>query len=590
MEPRTRVGRTVLGLLLALGFATLPAATLASSHREAPLVANDPAADNTDVYFFVSPNDPNNVVIIGCWWPMEEAAGGPNFFHFSDNLDYAFYLDNDGDTQPDLSYTFRFTTQIQNLNTFLYATGPITSLDDPDWNYRQTYTVTRRLEGQGAGFVIANGLLVPPANVGPRTTPDYESLVSAAVYTITENGRDTMFFAGQRDDPFFVDLGGVFDLVGFRAIPGNQGQGVDGLGGYNCQTIAMEIPIAELTRDGSNPTDPADAAAVIGLWSATWRRVTGIPGPSSNPTEVSRLGMPLVNEVVIPLGMKDRWNRSFPQDDGQFLSYVTTPELPLAIQALYGIPAPPTPRCDLVTIFLTGIPGLNQPPGVVPSEQMRLNVAIKPDGTPDSRFGLLGGDLDGYPNGRRLADDVVDISERVVEGIVYPLLCDPDFVPHPLAGQLGDGVDVNDRPFLAEFPYVATPWQGWEHDHHRIEPPHDPERTETPAEIGAVPHRPADVAPAASARFSLDTGQPNPVEGRTQIRYSLAREEKVSLRVYDVAGRVVRTLVDQVLPAGDHATVWDGADEQGRRVPAGVYVYRLESAGESAERKLAVLR
>jgi hypothetical protein len=305
-----------------------------------------------------------------------------------------------------------------------------------------------------------------------------------------------------------------------------------------------------------------------------------------------------VNEVVIPIGRKDRWNRSQPRNDAQFLPYVVDPEVPKIIEALYGIPRPPAPRCDLVAVFLTGVPGLNQPPDVVPSEQLRLNVAIKPDGAPDSRFGVLAGDLDGFPNGRRLADDVVDIAERVVEGVLYPLFCDDTFVPHPLAGQLGDGIDANDLPFLAGFPYVATPHQGFDHDHHRVEPPHPPALA-TPAMLGGLAARAGIDRPALTyeatptveaARFELGAPRPNPSGGAAEVRFSIPREAPVALRVYDVAGRLVRTLTDGVLPAGSHAAQWDGTDEGGRRVAPGVYLYRLETPGESASRKITRVR
>jgi len=568
-----------------------PREARASSHREAPGIAENPVADNTDTYAFVSPTNPDAVTLIGCWWPLEEAAGGPNYYHFGDNVDYAIHVDNDGDANEDLTFLFRFRTQFMNPNTSLYATGEIGSLGDPDWNYRQTYEMRLVEDGRGIGSAIASDLIVPPVNIGPRTTPNYEALVAPAIYALS-NGMKV--FAGQRDDPFFVDLGAVFDLLGFRAVPGNMGQGVDGLGGYNCQAICLEVPIAMLTRDGSNPSDPASPAAVIGVWATSGERLPRSDSPRNVSRPISRLGMPLVNEVVIPIGQKDTWNRSHPKDDAQFALYVIDPELPRLIEALYGVTAPPTPRCDLVTIFLTGIPGLNQPPNVVPSEEIRLNVAIKPDANPDSRFGLLGGDLDGFPNGRRLADDVVDIEERAVAGAVYPLLCGGGFTPHPLAGSLGDGVDVNDQPFLETFPYVATPHQGWEHPHHRIEGMHPPEKAE-PAAIGTAASsvdRFVQPAPKTSspARFSVGAFRPNPTRGASELAFSLAREAQVTMRVFDVSGREVKTLVNGTLPAGSHEARWDGTDTRGSAVAAGVYLLRLEVPGESADRKIMVVK
>lgn len=557
-----------------------PLGAHASSHREAPLIGNDPGVDNTDTYFFVSPENDDAVTMVGCWWPMEEAAGGPNWFHFVDNVAYEFHIDNNGDARPDITYRFLFQTTIVDPGTFLYAKGPLSSLNDPNWNYYQTYSVTKLNHAVGSSE-IGSGLLVPPANIGPRTTPDYENLVDDAFYTLP-NG--TKVFAGQRDDPFFVDLGAVFDLLGFRAVPGNTGQGVDGVGGYNVQAIVLEVPISDLTRDGSNPSETGDPAAVLGLWATASR-----PAANGQFAQVSRLGMPLVNEVVIPLGKKDLFNRSRPKDDGQFLDFVTDPELPKTIEALYGVTAPPAPRCDLVAAFLTGVPGLNQPPNVIPGEMIRLNVAIKPDAV-FSRFGVLAGDLDGFPNGRRLIDDVVDIEERVVAGVLYPAFCDPNFVPHPLAGQLGDGIDQNDMPFLETFPYVATPHQGWDHDHHRVEPPHPPEVTSRANNARTLLKQASSDAAGAGSRFELGVSQPNPTSAGSEIAFRLARESTVSLRVFDVSGREVKKLVDASLPAGAHTARWDGTNADGRLVSAGVYVYRLETPGEQAESKLTVMR
>ncbi len=596
-----------IATLAAATLALAPPAARASSHREAPGIATNPVADNTDVYFFVSPTNPDNVVIVGCWWPIEDPAGGPNYFHFGDDVDYAFHVDNDGDARADLSYVFRFETEFTNPNTALYATGPISSFDDADWNYRQTYKVQRY--DRSGRRTLGDDLVVPPVNIGPRTTPNYEALVAPAFYSL-DNG--VQVFAGQRDDPFFVDLGAIFDLISFRAVPGNMGQGLDDLSGYNCQAIVLEVPIEQLTKNCSNPKDPKDPAAVIGLWSTSIQRknagdgyggesLRSIPYDddvttlSTSKRQVSRLGMPLVNEVVIPIGLKDKWNRSQPKNDGQFLSYVQDPELAKIIEALYGITRPPAPRCDLVAVFLTGVPGLNQPPNVTPAEELRLNVAIKPDQMPDSRFGVLGGDLDGFPNGRRLADDIVDISERAVAGVLYPLFCDDTFQPHPLAGQLGDGVDQNDLPFMSGFPYLATAQSGWDHDHHRIEPAHDPQRTPRVTEMGDMALRQsalgaAGVQVAAPAPFALAAPRPNPVAAGSEISFSIPAESHVSLKVFDVAGRAVRTLADGTMEAGSHAIEWDGADEAGKRVAAGIYMVQLNAPGETASRKLTVIR
>jgi hypothetical protein len=460
-----------VGLLLA---GVLP--THASSHREAPLISEDPVADDTDVYAFVSPDRPDTVTLIGNWIPLEEPAGGPNFYKFGQDVRYQFKIDNNADAVADVIYEFRFTTQVLNGKTFLYNTGPIASLDDEHWNVRQTYSVAR--VDHGKRTVLATGLSTPPDNIGPRSTPNYDALASAAVHTLDNDG-GAKVFAGQRDDPFFVDLGSVFDLAGLR--PFNQAHlvkqpkanGVDGVGGYNVHSIALQVPIARLTANGQKPTGPNDPNAVLGVWSQTERRRTkvlasggGAPRTSGGWVSVSRLGMPLVNEVVIPLGLKDRFNSSVPARDAQFLSLVQNPEPAQLIPVLYpGVTVPPAPRNDLVAIFLTGIPSLNMVPNGKPAEYIRLNTAIPPSAKPNP-LGVLGGDNAGFPNGRRLADDVTDIELRALAGAT-PFTAPFNKAPNNL---LGDGVDANDKPFLPAFPYEASPWQGYDHTHHRVGP------------------------------------------------------------------------------------------------------------------------
>lgn len=458
-------------MVLALSASMLvasPVTTEASSHREAPLIAGDAQADNTDVYAFRSPDSPDTVTLIASFNPFEEPAGGPNFFKFGDDVIYAIYVDSDGNAEPDITYEFDFQTQTVNPNTFLYSTGPITSLTDPDFNVRQTYTLTRIENGQRT--VLGSNLAVPPNNVGPGSTPNYESLFTAGIHNV---GTNMKVFAGQTDDAFFVDVGGLFDLLTIRVLPGNAGGGVDSLKGFNAQSIALQVPINQLTKQKNQPTTVSDPNAVIGVWSATLRpqvrvlKDDGNQEHNGNLIQVSRLGSPLVNEVVIPLANKDRWNASRPQNDAQFANYVTNPELGKLLKALYNIAVPPqgdfgTPdqRDDLIAIFLTGIPGFTQPANVKPSEQIRLNVAVPVTVTPN-RMGVLGGDNQGYPNGRRLADDVTDISIQAVAGAAYPLF-HSSFTPDPLANKLGDGVDLNDAAFRCTFPYLAAPWSGFE--------------------------------------------------------------------------------------------------------------------------------
>jgi len=460
-----RIVKWVVGAGLVFGTVFL---AFASSHREAPLISSDPLADNTDVYAFVSPDAPQTVTLIANWIPLEAPGGVPNFYKFGDDVLYRINIDNDGDAKDDIVYEFRFKTHTQNTSTFLYNTGPIASLDDPNFNVRQSYSVTR-IDRHGR-HVLGRDLPTPPVNVGVRSTPNYGALADAAVNTLSDGSK---VFAGQVDDPFFVDLGSVFDLLGLRPfnpahlIPLPAAPGVDGLKGLNTHTIALQIDKSLLTHDGSAGVDPNDTNSIIGVYSTTFRRRLvvddddrehgrGHGDDDGQWVQVSRLGMPLVNEVVIPLGQKDRFNASDPEQDAQFASFVLNPEPARLIPVLYpSIKVPPAPRNDLVAIFLTGIAGLNQPAHVTPSEMLRLNMAIPPSASPD-RLGLLAGQADGFPNGRRLGDDVVDIELRALAGGT-PLT--PAFNIFPNNG-LADGVDKNDKPFLAAFPYMAHPFPG----------------------------------------------------------------------------------------------------------------------------------
>ncbi len=456
--------RLLLGAALALGTVLL---VRASSHREAPLISADPLADNTDVYAFVSPDATDTVTLIANWIPLEAPGGGPNFYKFGDDVLYRINIDNDGDAEDDIVYEFRFKTTTLNKQTFLYNTGPISSLDDPNFNVRQTYRVTR-IDRHGR-TTLGEDLSTPPVNVGARSTPNYESLANAAIHTLADGSK---VFAGQRDDPFFVDLGSVFDLLGLRPfnpahlIPLPAAPGVDGLRGLNTHIVALQVPKSRLTHDGSPAISAADTNSIIGVYSTTLRRRLrieddrgrGRDDEDGDWVQVSRLGMPLVNEVVIPLAKKDRFNASDPVDDSQFAAFVLNPEPARLIPVLYpGVNVPAAPRNDLAAIFLTGIPGLNQPSRVRASEMIRLNMAIPPSAAPN-RLGLLAGQLDGFPNGRRLGDDVVDIELRALAGAT-PFTPAFNVAPNNL---LGDGVDQNDKTFLPTFPYVPHPFAGYE--------------------------------------------------------------------------------------------------------------------------------
>ena len=291
-----------------------------SSHREAPAISNDPVADNTDLYAFVSPDKPTTVTIIANYLPLEEPAGGPNFFRFGDDVVYQIRIANNGPENGEITYEFRFTTVVGNPNTFLYNLGPITSLTDPNWNVKQTYSVTRITPD--ARVVLGSGIPTPPCRIGPRSTPNYPNLAASAVTSLSTG---EVVFAGQRADPFFVDLGSIFDLGDLRPfqnlhlIPTPAGAGINGLKGYNCHTIAIQIPITMLTISGSMPTGVMDKSATIGVWASAWRQASRVllagqqASYQGNWVQVSRLGHPLINEVIIPLGMKDYWNMVAPQ-------------------------------------------------------------------------------------------------------------------------------------------------------------------------------------------------------------------------------------------------------------------------------------
>jgi hypothetical protein len=415
-------------VLATVGATALGPAAQASSHREAPLIAGAPQYDNTDVYAFVSPDKPDTTTLIANWIPFEDPAGGPNFYQFATDGLYDINIDNNGDAKPDITYRWVFSTSYQNTGTFLYNTGPVASLTDPNLNIRQSYKLYKIAGGKTTLLTTGN---VAPSDVGKASMPNYAALRGQAIVNAKDGAANITSFAGQADDPFFLDLR-VFDLL----YGGNLSEvGHDSLKGYNVNTIALQVPSAAITAGG----DP-----VVGVWSTTWRKSS-----SGKYVQISRLGNPLVNEVVIPLKDKDKFNASVPANDGQFLSYVTDPGLPKVIQAVYGIKAPATPRNDLVSVFLTGIKGLNQPAHLTaPGEELRLNTSIMPTTKPN-RLGVIGGDTQGFPNGRRLTDDVIDIALQVVEG---------ELVGSP--NNLGDGVNANDSAFGKHFPYVALPHTG----------------------------------------------------------------------------------------------------------------------------------
>jgi hypothetical protein len=468
-----------------------------SSHREAPEISKDPVADNTDVYAFVSPDRPDTVTLISNYVPLQDPPGGPNFFEFGDDVLYAIHIDNDGDGVPEISYVFNFSSRLRNGETFLYNTGPITSLDSKSWNKRQFYSVTRVEGGDTTAYgaarnghahapklktrVLGKDLACPPCNIGPRSTPNYPALGQAAVHNLSGGVK---VFAGQRLDGFYVDLGAIFDLGDLRPfehlhlIPSADAMGVDATKTLNVHTIALQIPISELTSNRSVPKDPMSKHAVIGVWAGASRRKVRMIDTANDEksqsgpwVQVSRLGNPLFNEVIVPLGHKDKWNTLPPAGDKAFLKYVQHPELAGLLPVLYpkvfpNLAALKKPRADLVAVLLTGIPpgivpGFQNNTGKVLADQLRLNVAIPPTTSNPSQFGLLGGDAAGFPNGRRVADDVVSIELRAVAGVTYALV-DKTYTPDAAAAQLTEGLTPAANRYQSTFPYLAPPLDGFD--------------------------------------------------------------------------------------------------------------------------------
>ena len=510
-------------VLVAAVFVAYQADASASSHREAPLISKDPYADNTDTYVFISPTNPDNIVLVASWIPFEAPEGGPNYFEWDDSVNYNIYVDNNGDATADITYTLNSEVMLQNPGTFLYNTGTIPP-DRSNWNRQQVITVTESISG-GASTDLVAGELVAPVNIGSKSTPDYEALEDAATFSVDNNGDNIQVFAGQTDDAFWVDLQ-VFDLLTLRGQepPIGYAEGnnipVDSVSGFNVHSLVIEVPISRLTQ-GDEP--------VLGVWATaerpSMRVLNGLAGVldgsglverSGDAVQVSRLGMPLVNELVLPYALKDAFNTLQPNQDltvytdptlGPVLQgAVEDPEVGNLLCGLYGVPLPGdsdddcateftagTPRSgrgDIFDIFLTGMVlanpftintadgemtlpagfNVNQPAGVQPAEMIRINTTIKGDlcaPTP-SRLGVLGGDACGFPNGRRLGDDIVEIELLAVAGAAYGVLDgrDADFAFNPAFLEvLDDGLNGNDQPFRDEFPYMAIANSGQSHIH-----------------------------------------------------------------------------------------------------------------------------
>ena len=446
---RTRVLAGVATLATLAGGSALlaPGTGSASSHREAPLTAANPLADNTDTYAFVSPDKPDTTTLIANWIPFQEPAGGPNFYPFGTNgYRYNIKVDTDGDAISNVTYSWVFRDVDKRTGkTFLYNNGPVDSLDDPNLLFKQTYTLSKITMPENIRTVLIKDAPVAPSRVGDASMPNYGALRDEAVVKGPAGIRS---FAGQADDPFFLDLR-IFDLLYGTDLSET---GNDTLTRYNVNSVAIQVPTSELTKDG-------DGSGIVGVWSTTDQQTMTLSKGAATPTgdyvQVSRLGSPLVNEVVLPIGLKDAFNSLNPNQDRKVpaaVERVLDPEVPKLIEAIYGIPAPKAPREDLFAAFLTGIEGLNQPPKVTPAEMLRLNTGIKPSADPN-RLGALAGDTAGFPNGRRLADDVVDIEIQALEGALRT-----GKIVKPLAA--GDKVNANDKEFGKAFPYLALPTSG----------------------------------------------------------------------------------------------------------------------------------
>lgn len=491
-----------------------------SSHREAPQISKDPTADSTDLYAFISPDAPGTVTLIANYIPLEAPDGGPNFYEFADDVTYAINIDNTGEGKPNISFEFTFKTTNAVPSSFLYNDGPITALTGSgaaNWNRRQTYTLTRVEYGTHypevqRRVVLGSGLPVPPCNIGPLSTPNYSALASAAVVNLSKEGFMAKAFAGQRADAFYVDLGAVFDLGDLRPFEeahnmfGLEGTGlmkampgVNSLANVNVHSLALQIPVNQLTRSGTTPKSVTDSAAVIGVWTAAYRQkvtilesdnsISVVSGPW---TQVSRLGNPLINEVIIGIGDKDRWNTLLPANDKQFAANYSNPLLAQLIPVLYpgvfpnldkyntekgsyATNANGPDRADLVAILLTGIPSSVLPSAPtysgtgVQADELRLNVAVPASKKP-SNLGVLGGDVAGFPNGRRVFDDVATIELVAVAGATLGLV-DKKFKPDKAAtpgtnvsfGLTKSATDTTANgsvDLLSSFPYLGAPWSG----------------------------------------------------------------------------------------------------------------------------------
>jgi hypothetical protein len=470
-----------LAALLALAIAV--PLSMGSSHREAPNILKDPTADNTDVWAFTAPDAPGSLTVVANWIPLADPAGGPNFYPLDENARYYVKVDNTGDGYEDVAYRWKFKTRFRNPNSFLYAAPTVDAVNDPDVNLVQTYDLYKETYKHRKLVRVkrlANDAPVVPDNVGPKTIPNFAKVEAGGVTPLKGGGKTIVTPA---DDAFFVDLGAIFDGINIDKPGrpmiglGNQGGGKDDVAGYNTKSFVLQVPEREVTGDGKQVAGMKSDNAVVGVWATTERRRSSVlgsraTGKKGSPwAQVSRLGNPLINEVIIPIGKKDKFNATSPANDAKnFGQFALNPEPARILNALFGLGIQETNRTDIVQALLTGVPGLTQiGKNPAAADTLKLNLGVAPAASPN-RFGVLAGDLAGFPNGRRLTDDVVDIELRVIAGA---LLSPPKNVP------LGDGVDRNDKPLRSQFPYVALANDGFNSQLKRIEPQH-----------GAVPQPP----------------------------------------------------------------------------------------------------
>src|SRR3954471_8589029 len=439
---------------------------LGSSHREAPKILADPTADNTDVYAFTAPDAPHSLTVVANWIPLEEPAGGPYFGKLDPRARYYVKIDNTGDGRADVAYRWKFKQKFLKPDSFLDQGNFVQSYD----LYKETYKGKKEHSHK-----IASDVPVAPANAGPKTTPNYAATQAATIRGLSGGGKT---FVGPSDDPFFVDLGAVFDGINIDKPGrpniglGNQGGGKDDVSGYNTHSFVLQVPNADVTRDGRAVNGPKAPNAVVGVWASTERRAIKVNGrgrPVERWKQVSRLGNPLINEVIVPIGLKDKYNATSPADDGKnFGAAALSPEPAKILNALFNLGIKENNRTDIVQALLTGVPGLTQiSRNAVPADTLKVNLGVPPTATPN-RFGVLAGDTQGFPNGRRLTDDVTDIELRVIGGA----LLKPEDGGKQLP--LGDGVDQNEKPFRTSFPYVALPDSGFDAKFGRVEPAHAP--------------------------------------------------------------------------------------------------------------------